>query len=46
MSLLFQSAKIDLQEHLLESFLLYNLLHPIGFALGSPSVLIVSSGRI
>jgi hypothetical protein len=46
MSLLFQSAKIDLEEHLLEIFLLYDLLHPVALTLGALSVMVVPRGRI
>lgn len=46
MSLLFQSAKIDLEEDLLEVFLLYDLLHPIPLTLGASPVMVVPCGRI
>ena len=46
MSLLFQSAKIDLEEDLLELFLLYDLFQSVGVALGARSVLVVPRGRI
>jgi hypothetical protein len=46
MSLLFQCAEIDLKKHLLKLFLLNNLLHPVGIAFGTPSILVVSRGRV
>jgi len=46
MSLLFQTAKIDLEEDLLELFLLDNFFQPVGVALGAPTVLVVPRSRI
>jgi hypothetical protein len=46
MSLLFQRAKIDLEEHLLEVFLLYDLLHPVALTLCASPVMVVPRGRI
>lgn len=46
MSLLFQSAKIDLEEDLLEVFLLYDLLHPVPLTLGATPVMVIARSRI
>jgi hypothetical protein len=45
MSLLFQCAKVDLEEDLLELFLLNYFFQPVGVALGAPTILIVPRGR-
>ena len=45
MSLLFQCAKVDLEEDFFELFLLDDFLQPVGVALGAPTILIVHRGR-
>jgi hypothetical protein len=44
MSLLFQCAKVDLEEDFFELFLLDDFLQPVGVALGAPTVLVVPCG--
>ena len=44
MSLLFQCAKVDLEEDFFELFLLDDFLQPVGVALGASTVLVVPCG--